>query len=164
LKKTFQEFTAAKNNFQSIATNRNNLVHKIDDEIAKVSGFHDFMNARISTNSDLTIKSLFDVLISNSHKALLDNLNALDEHVSLQDWQDHEDSFKKLYAINLETNQSEFFSVHPFRFLKRDVFSKYQHLSDLKKDLENSLEAIENISERLDFVTLPVEIDTFFEI
>lgn len=164
LKKTFQEFTAAKNNFQSIATNRNNLVHKIDVEIAKVSGFHDFMNAKISANSDLTIKSLFDVLISNSHKALLDNLNALDEHVGLQDWQDHEDSFKKLYAINLETNQSEFFSVHPFRFLKRDVFSKYQHLSDLKKDLENSLEAIENISERLDFVTLPVEIDTFFEI
>ncbi|MBF4471669.1 AAA domain-containing protein [Flavobacterium sp. HJJ] len=164
LKKTFYEFTASKNSFQSIENNRNTLVQKIDEEINKISGFHDFMNARIDSENELTIQSVFDVLISNSHKALLENLNILDDNAGLQDWEKKYESLEKLYAINQETNQSEFFSVHPFRFLKMDVFRKFQHVSDLKKDLENSQEIVENISEQLDFVSIPTNIDTFFEI
>lgn len=164
LKQTFNDFTASKNNFQAVATNREKLVQKIDAEIHKVAIFHDFMNARIDDETDLTIKSLFDVLVSNPHKALLDNLNMLDDNAGLQDWSKHHELFEKLFAINQETNQSEFFSVHPFRFLKMDAFRKYKHISDLRKDLENSQEILENISERLDFVSIPPKVDTFFEI
>ena len=164
LKQTFYDFTASKNNFQSIAKNRNNLVEKMDAEISKVSVFHDFMNAKIDEETDVTVKSLFDVLVSNSHTALLDNLNMLDDHAGLQDWNTHHELFEKLFEINQETNQSEFFALHPFRFLKMDVFRKYQHISDLRKDLENSQAILENISERLDFVSIPREVDTFFEI
>lgn len=164
LKQTFNDFTASKNNFEAIAKTRNKLVEKIDAEINKVAIFHEFMNARIDSETNLTIKSIFDVLISNSHKALLDNLNTLDDRAGLEDWNKHHELFEKLFAINLETNQSEFFSVHPFRFLKMDAFRKYQHISDLKQDLENSQELLENISERLDFVSIPPKIDTFFEI
>ncbi|TEB41027.1 hypothetical protein D0809_27615, partial [Flavobacterium circumlabens] len=76
----------------------------------------------------------------------------------------HHELFEKLFAINQETNQSEFFSVHPFRFLRMDAFRKYKHISDLRKDLENSQEILENISERLDFVSISPKVDTFFEI
>jgi superfamily I DNA and/or RNA helicase/predicted DNA-binding WGR domain protein len=164
LKKTFYEFTGSKNSFQAIEKNRDILVQKIDTEINKVSEFHDFMNAAIDSETNITIKSLFDVLVSSSYKALLDDLNILDDNAGLQDWNKYSESLAKLAAINQETNQSEFFSLHPFRFLKMDVFSKYPHISDLKKNLENSCEIIENISERLDFISIPTEIDTFFEI
>ena len=164
LKQTFNDFTAAKNNFQVIAKKRINLVEQIDAEINKVAVFHDFMNARIDGDTELTIKSLFDVLVSSTHKALLDSLNMLDDNAGLQDWDTHHELFEKLFEINQETNQSEFFSVHPFRFLKTDAFRKYQHISDLKKDLESSQQTLENISERLDFVAIPTEINTFFEI
>jgi len=164
LKQTFYDFTASKNNFQSIAKSRNNLVEKIDAEINKVAIFHDFMNTKIDSDTDITIKSLFDVLVSNSHKALLDSLNILDDKAGLQDWNTHHELLEKLFEINQETNQSEFFSVHPFRFLRLDVFRKYQHISDLKKDLENSQEIVENISERLDFISIPTEINSLFEI
>ncbi|MES2573414.1 MAG: AAA domain-containing protein [Bacteroidota bacterium] len=164
LKKTFYDFTASKNSFQSIENNRNNLVQKIDEEIQKVSNFHDFMNAKIDSKSDLTIKSLFDVLISDSHKALLDSLNILDEKAGLQDWVNYQESFEKLFAINEETNQSEFFSVHPFRFLQIDAFTRYENLTDLKNEIEDSKETLENIYERLDFVSLPANVDTFFTI
>jgi hypothetical protein len=164
LKKTFYDFTASKNNFQSIAENRNKLVQTIDDEINKISIFHDFMNARINPENDLTVKSLFDVLISNPYKVLLEDMNILDDNAGLQDWEKNQHALQKLYAINQETNQSEFFSMHPFRFLKMDVFRKFQQVSDLKKDLENSQELLENISERLDFVSIPTNVDTFLEI
>ena len=164
LKKTFYSFTASKNNFKSISENRNKLVQTIDDEINKVSVFHDFMNARINPENDLTVKSLFDVLISNPHKVLLENMNILDDNAGLQDWEKNQHALEKLYALNQETNQSEFFTMHPFRFLKMDVFRKFQQVSDLKKDLENSQEILENISERLDFVSIPTNVDTFLEI
>ncbi len=164
LKKTFYAFTASKNNFQAIAENRNKLVQKIDDEINKVAVFHDFMNARIDPENHLTVKSLFDVLISNPHKVVLEDMNILDDNAGLLDWEKNQHVLEKLYAINQETNQSEFFSIHPFRFLKMDVFRTYQQVSDLKKDLENSQVLLENISERLDFVTIPTNFDTFLEI
>ncbi|MEN2401364.1 AAA domain-containing protein [Flavobacterium sp. MC2016-06] len=164
LKKTFYDFTAAKNNFESIAKSRDKLVQKIDIEINKVAEFHDFMNAKIDAGTNLTIKSLFDVLVSNSHKALLDNLNTLDDYAGLQDWNKYHESFAKLEAINKETNQSEFFSVHPFRFLKVDAFSKYPNVSEFKRELENNQDILENISERLDFISLPIEVNTFFTI
>ncbi len=164
LKKTFYDFTAAKNTFQSIEHNRDVLVQKIDDEVNKISSFHDFMNAEIDSKSKITIKSLFDVLISNSHKALLDNLNILDENSGLQDWENHQEAFTKLFAINQETNQSEFFSMHPFRFLKIDAFSRFNNLSDFKNEIENCNQILENISERLDFIAIPNEIISFFEV
>ncbi|MBW1658286.1 AAA domain-containing protein [Flavobacterium quisquiliarum] len=164
LKKTFNDFTASKNKFQAIADNRVKLVREIDNEINKVASFHDFMNAEIDAENNLTIKSLFDVLVSSTHKALLDNLNTLDDKAGLQDWNRNQEVLQKWYAINLETNQSEFFSVHPFRFFKTNVFHNYKNISDLKNDLENSQEILENISERLDFISIPPEIDTFFEL
>ncbi|KFF04757.1 AAA domain-containing protein [Flavobacterium reichenbachii] len=164
LKKTFNDFSASKNKFQSIAENRAQLVQKIDSEIAKVGAFHDFMNAEIDAENHITIQSLFDVLISSSHKALLDNLNILDDKAGLQDWIKNQEAIEKLYAINQETNQSEFFSVHPFRFLKLDTFNKYRSVTDFKNELENALEMLENISERLDFITVPNQINSFFDI
>ena len=164
LKKTFNDFTTSKNNFQNIENSRNLLVQNIDSEINKIAGFHDFMNNKIDGTSEITIKKLIDVLISNPYKASESSLDILDENAGYQDWENHNEAFAKWYEINKETNGSEYFSLHPYRSLKRTAFDNFTTVSGFKNQVENSQASIENCSERLDFISLPNDLTRFSEI
>lgn len=160
LKRTFNDFIASKNHFQAIENTRNLLVKNIENEIANIAEFHGFMNNDIP-NSSITVQQIFDVLISNPYKVQLDNLHILNDKAGYADWQQFENELAKLYQINNDTNQSIYFSNHPFRFLKIDFFAGFSNLADFKMQLEQMVSTLENIGEKLDFMHLPNNLSGF---
>lgn len=161
LRETFNEFTNAKNNFQQVENSRNNLVAQIETEINKIGNFHNFMNTAIAPGSAHTIKHLFDILISNPYKAQSSHLEQLDDSAGYADWKNLEYVANRLFEINKETNQSEYFSNHPFQYLRNDAFDQFTNLSEFKNQLESVLNTIENCIERLEFIQLPSDIVSF---
>jgi len=159
LKNTYSLFSKSKLNFERVNSDRLKLVEIIESEILTLQDYHIFMNSKI-TDTEETIRDILEVLILNDSSIKQDILNSLDYNVTYSAWSLFSETIKKLYRINLETNQSEYLFNHPFRFLK--IYSDLEAHSVL-----NSLEAIkddiENLIEHLDVENFPVNANSSIE-
>lgn len=164
LKETYNNFTTGKNNFTQIENTRKNIVGQIETELNTIKSFHQFMNSKIGHDNSISIKNLMDVLIASPNKSDDSYLELLDHDAGYQDWENYRNIFQRLYEINKETNNSTYFSLHPFRYLRLDVFDQYRAINDLNTQVSQVILDLETCSERLEFINFTTEKYSFGEL
>ena len=161
LKESYNNFSSAKDLFETVSDQRNTLIQKIETEINVLNEFHQFMKSNIK-ETDISIKEIFDILIFNKEEISKEDLDNLDIDASYSDWESNKNALQKIFEINVESNKNKFLNVHPFRSLKRDFYSKNENLNNVVSDLENSNEVISELAEEIDLVKLTINANSKF--
>lgn len=160
LKETFNRFTTSPSLFNESVEQRNNIVSKIENEIAKINDFHQFMKTPIHSENK-TLLNIFEELVENPYKPTISELNELNDEIGYADWSNHQQLYNQLQQINQDTNNTPYFSLHPFRYFQLNVFTNYQTQQEFIQLLEKVSLQVEEFSEKADFFTFPSELNTF---
>ncbi len=154
LKTTFEQFTKKVLSIKEAEQERNEIISKINSELALIKTFHTAMQSRLE-DAGLMISELLEVLVDTKQYLSTENTSVTESLTGYKEWLSYGETVEKISLTVKELSGTPFYSKHPFRYLSEKVIYSEKTAFELKEELTKSVEILSEISERLEMADIP---------